>query len=463
MIRIADPETKIFANTEGYDLNPGEAGDGGTIRIETEKLFLSGEGNISSDTKDGGGTGGNIMISGPGGEPAASVEVSNGGRILSGSYIAYLEGGSVGDGGTVEINAENISFTDGGWIGSESDGPGKGGRVVIRGESVRFSGTGEDGAMSKAYTSSLNTEENAGDAGEILIEADHLVFENSGGVTASTLGPGNAGIINITADQVGLRSGASISSASEAEGEGGDAGTIYILADDISLNDNSSVTTETAGEGKAGDITLKASNVRLDDNSFVTSASTSASGDAGDAGMILLDLTGSVIVKNGGAVTTEAREGGGGKIFIGAGEQIYLLNGEITSSVRQGWGDGGDIITDSAHVVLNQSPVTANAFEGDGGAIFIVTENFLKSQESKVTAASERGNDGTVKIEAPDNDVSSDLAILPETYIDATQWMKRPCAARSGETVSRFVIKGRDATPRTPDDLQPGKRLWFDE
>jgi len=83
--------------------------------------------------------------------------------------------------------------------------------------------------------------------------------------------------------------------------------------------------------------------------------------------------------------------------------------------------------------------------------------------DSKVTVTSKRGNDGTVRIEAPDSDVSSDLVILPETYMDATRWMKKPCSARSGEDTSRFVIKGRDTSPASPDDLQPGNRLWSDK
>lgn len=463
-VDISGKGSTLFAGADGTYLESDETpGDAGTISVETKQLSLSDQAIISSDTKDGGGKGGEIIISDIGGEAAEFVSVSHDGRIYSGAYIAYKDEGTTGDGGTVEIRAREVSFTHGGRIGSESDGPGRGGNVIIRAESVLFSGTGEEGGKSKAYTSALNKKENAGDAGDILIQADHAVFENEGGVTASTQGPGSAGVIEIRAGQVDLRTGASVSSASESEGSGGDAGVIEIYTErTITLDAGSSITTETAGEGKAGDIIMEASDVHLNNNASVTSASTSASQGAGDAGMIFLDLSGAVNVKNSSAVTTEAEGGGGGKIYIQAGGKIYLLGSEITSSVRQGWGDGGDIITASEHVVLNQSPVTANAIEGDGGAIFIVTEDFLKSQDSKVTATSERGNDGSVRIEAPDNDISSNLIMLPESYMDASRWMKTPCAARSGENMSRFLIKGRDAMPTSPFDLQPGKPLWFE-
>ena len=47
--------------------------------------------------------------------------------------------------------------------------------------------------------------------------------------------------------------------------------------------------------------------------------------------------------------------------------------------------------------MLNKSRVTANAIDGDGGAIFIVSEYFIKSADTVIEASSERGNEGTVK------------------------------------------------------------------
>jgi hypothetical protein len=111
-------------------------------------------------------------------------------------------------------------------------------------------------------------------------------------------------------------------------------------------------------------------------------------------------------------------------------------------------------------VILNHANITANADIGDGGAIFIVTENFLKSSDAKVEAKSRRGNDGTVKIEAPDTDISSDLAVLPETYMDATRWMRSPCTGLSMKNLSSFVIKGRDAVSAVFDDWEPAPLSW---
>ncbi len=161
------------------------------------------------------------------------------------------------------------------------------------------------------------------------------------------------------------------------------------------------------------------------------------------------------------SLTTEAK-GAGGKINIDAGNKIYLHNGGITSSVKQGKGEGGDVTTNSEFVILNQGEITANADQGDGGAIFIRTENYIKSADSKVTATSKRGNDGTVEIQAPDIDVTSGLTLLPASFLDASRWMKTSCAARVGEKASRLVIKGRDGVPTAFDDWQPSPPIWLD-
>lgn len=466
-VSISGEESKVFAGASGYDEN---AGAGGTIAIETKKLSLSDRAIVSSDTYYGGGLGGNIVISGPGGGFAESVEISNA-QILSGANNGLYE--DTADGGKVEVKAKNILLTNGARIGSESFTGGRGGDVAILGESVRFSGENEDGP-SKIYTSAESKEDYAGDAGNIRIEADSIIFEHGGGLTAHTEGPGDAGVIEIKTVTLEMNRG-SVSSESKSPGKGGNAGTIDITAGESTrLHNHSVITTETAGEkstgplgekGNAGDIRLKTCRLELDSGSSVSSESTLDSPDASDAGTIILDTCDSVIIKNNSAITTMAEGGGGGRIFVKTENQLSLLNSEITSSVSQGVGNGGDVLVGSLSaegrkegaefVILNNSDITAKADYGDGGAIFIITDNYMKAEDSTVDASSKRGNDGTVRIEAPDTDVSSGLTLLPGNYMDVTRWMKKACAARSGETASRFVISGQDAVAVEFEDWLP--------
>ncbi|MCP4691886.1 MAG: S-layer family protein [Desulfobacterales bacterium] len=208
---------------------------------------------------------------------------------------------------------------------------------------------------------------------------------------------------------------------------------------------------------------MRANNLFLNHESVVTSESTSDSDNAGKAGKITVIAADSVELFANSKLTTRAVEAGGGQIDVDAGNMIYLLDGEITSSVQQGAGNGGDVRTASEFVILNDGDITAKAEWGDGGAIFIKTENYFKSVDSEVSATSKRGNDGTVTIQAPDLDITSGLVTLPATFLDVTRWVETPCAQRSGGSVSRFVVKGWDASPDRADDLRPFGLFWFEE
>ena len=233
----------------------------------------------------------------------------------------------------------------------------------------------------------------------------------------------------------------------------GDADRITVTADMLTMTGNSSISTSTAGHGNAGDIMLKVNRLDIGTGASVISESSSGRFD-GTAGTITVEAADSVRLDGAGALSTDAKGAGGGRIDVNAGNEIYLLNGGISSSVAIGEGKGGDVTAVSKFVIMNHGDITANADRGNGGAIFIRTENFVKSSDSAVTATSNRGNEGTVKIEAPDTDISVSLTVMPGTLLDATRWMKKPCSERTTEDVSRFVIRGRDATPTPPDDLQ---------
>jgi len=180
---------------------------------------------------------------------------------------------------------------------------------------------------------------------------------------------------------------------------------------------------------------------------------------SGNAGNINIIAENEVSLNTNGSLNTEAISSGGGKISIEGKDTLYLFQGLITASVQKGFGAGGDINTRSNSVIMNHSGIEANAVEGDGGAIFIKTEQYVKSHDSYVTATSERGNDGTVKIDAPKVDISKGLVVLPTNFLDATRWVKTPCALRSGESISRLVLEGRDAIPTSLIDWQPSPPL----
>jgi filamentous hemagglutinin family protein len=293
-----------------------------------------------------------------------------------------------------------------------------------------------------------------GNAGNIAVHAQGAVaLRDDGFLSTENSGGIGTGQIRLDTDTLQLSDSALISATGKAMG---DAGMISVHADkNAVLADDAAMTTATLAQGRGGDISLEAESLILADRARVSSESRAQS-QGGNAGRISVHGSDSVSISGSAAITTDAVSAGGGSIEISPGNRLNLSGGEITTSVMEGAGNGGDIrIGDPEFVILNHSNIRANADAGDGGAIFIHTEHFIQSSDSAVTATSKRGNDGTVKIEAPDTDLSKDLRLLPESFVDAVQWIKTPCVQRRGENISSFVLKGRDGVLMTFDDWAP--------
>ncbi|MDM8551055.1 filamentous hemagglutinin N-terminal domain-containing protein [Desulfobacterales bacterium HSG2] len=488
----------VISSDSGDKVTSAE-GNAGRIAIEAGQIILTDGAFVSSDTY-GPGQGGDIVI-----KAADTLMISGRNEAGNGTIISSDSGGNEtraeGNAGRIEIEAGQITLTDGASVRSNTYGPGnaghietearqmelkdnsqinvstwghgEGGTVTVKvADTLTFSEGSEDETQGGILANSNFKEGDGGSAGNIKIDAREITITDWLEISSTTWGHGKGGTITVSADDT-LEISASDTSlffittcgiftrSNGISPESGSGADMDISAATVTLSGKAAISASTEGGGDAGDIRLTSDQLELDNGASVFSASHSEE-NAGEAGTITVNATDSVRLTENSALTTEAEGAGGGKIFVNAGDKIYLLNGRITSSVKQGEGKGGDVTTNSEFVILNHGDITANAEEGDGGAIFIVTDNYLKSSDSEVTATSARGNDGTVRIEAPDADISSELVILPETFIDAAKWMKTPCAARSGEKTSRFVIKGRDAASTVFDGWQPSPLLWLE-
>jgi large exoprotein involved in heme utilization and adhesion len=335
---------------------------------------------------------------------------------------SYNKESNAGNAGDIDIRARQITLAQGGQVFSGTQGPGNGGTMTIRAEdSMSISGVSKAGStVSGVYGSSESTAADSGQGGTIVISTPRLILSDEGRISTSGWGGGSAGDIALEITCLKLDKDAVLSSESRSPENGGAAGTIVIAKEiNISQNDDGSIRIDPAEPGNS---------VRLSNNSVIS---------------------------------TDSESSGGGKIVIYAKDTLYLSDSRISTSVSQGSDKGGDIAigsnaeqTGPMFVVLKGSRVQANADEGDGGAIFIVTRNYLKSSDSVTEVTSRRGNEGSVKVVAPDTDIISGLTVLPANFSDADQQMKTECENRSGEGVSRFRIRDRDALPTAPDDCQ---------
>ncbi len=397
----------------------GGKGDSGNITLELNRLEMD-RASISSNTV-GEGSGGNISI-----YALESVNISGSeGNVSQISQDTYYGLGSQaldsGNGGNISITADELNLTKDGMINGQTYGSGAGGNVSLNVNRLNVSHGG-------TITTSTR---GSGDSGDISIEAEESVNISGTGtriekswVYTATHSKGSGGTLSISTPILRLSDKASIYSGSlgdypsddMTDGAGGD---IQLTADDLELKNDAVISAESLSRGNAGNIDISLS------NSFTSDTA---------------------------SVKTGTEQSDGGDISIRAAQLTNFKESEVTTSVKGGTGNGGNISLDSDLAILNHSRIRADARGGNGGNIHISANQFIRSSDSRVSASSELGIDGNILIEAPDADIGTGLALLPGNYLDAGRWIKTPCAERSGEHISRFAEAGRDALPTSPDD-----------
>ena len=186
------------------------------------------------------------------------------------------------------------------------------------------------------------------------------------------------------------------------------------------------------------------------------------SSGAGAAGTIHIQA-GETFSSQNGTVMTEAAQAGGGTIVLRAGRLVRLQDSEVTTSVRGGAADAGNLTLEAPFVVADGSAIVANAFGGRGGNVHIRSGVLLTDPASVVSASSALGIQGTVEIQAPVTNLSGVTTPLPARLVAEAELLRDRCAARLREgRVSSLVERGRAGVPASPDGVLP-PRLGLDE
>jgi large exoprotein involved in heme utilization and adhesion len=449
-------------------------GDAGDIIIEAPRVSLTSGGFISANSL-GPGRGGTIRITA---SDTASVSGAASVLIPSVNVIVPLASSAVqslafgtGDAGDIIIKAPRMSLTTGAAIDIGSAGPGQGGTVrITASEFVFLSGTTSNGQPSSinaanAFPSSLGVS----NVGNVSIEAPRVSLTAGARISAETGGPGRGGDVVVQAGSFDLTGGAQISSNSGSVNGlrflvgTGAGGTIRVMATEpISLDGrDSGLFARTVGVGRGGDITVHAPRVALT-NGATISAESAGPGNAGNITITTQDS----FLSTHGSVTTRATQADGGNIQITAVNFLRLRDSAITAEVGgRAQTVGGNITIDPQFIVLQNSQIRANAFEGQGGNIRLqVQQVFLADPASTVSASSTLGINGLVAIQSPVKSITGAVAPLPQAFARTTGLLRNRCAARAREgTVSRFILGGRDGVPLEPGSWLPSALESMDQ
>src|SRR5262249_9604856 len=141
-----------------------------------------------------------------------------------------------------------------------------------------------------------------GKAGNIIVSAGKLTLRNSGEMSASAFGAGNAGSIKVTAsDQLMIDgSGGIFAEADSANSRA--AGTAIVSAGSLSIVNNGSISTQNFGPGNGGSISIDVTSSQPGALTILTNGSVSASTFGfGNAGSVSVRVAGGLKIDGIGA------------------------------------------------------------------------------------------------------------------------------------------------------------------
>lgn len=350
---------------------PISQGNGGNIDIQTQWLVLRDEAVIGN-TNTGVGAGGNINI-----RASESVELlrtpENAVIQTAISTNAFnLSGGA----GNIFVDTKKLTIRDGAGISSSngilignnfvSNGGGVGGNLEIRAsKSVEVTGISQilaNGGITPSFLAAQAGSTERG--GDINIFTSTLTVGNGGLISAASWGFGDAGNVEIQAEQVDVF-GSALDGLfpSKIEVSSGlidavvnpnafaNAGSLKFRVNNLNIRDRAVLSVQALGSAKAGNINAVANQINMDNQARIDAATVSGVG-----GNINL-LTRNLFLRRQSNIRTDAGSGNGGNINIDS--RLIMA------------------------IPKENSDITANAIAGDGGKINITTQGILGFQLSR--------------------------------------------------------------------------------
>ncbi len=445
-------------------------GQAGGLILNTQILRLKDGAKVSSSTIDASG-GGNILIN-----ASESVELSGTSGVRqrpSGISVQTRGDGKAGD---LTINTKRLLVENGAEITASTLEQGDGGNLIINASelvevvgavpiknsnSQEEVGTTENGLLSSRLAVETGRPRNTTDVGLLI-------------------GTGNGGTLNITTNKLSVLDGAEISASSFGEGKGGN---LIINASELvevsGTGENgllsSRLVAETGrplllpsgdtllGTGDGGNLTVNTNFLHIE---YGGQISVSSLGEkSGIAGNLEVNAA-SVELDNQGKITATTLIGNGGDITINTENLLSMRSqAEISTSAgnEESGGDGGNISLNSPFILAFEADnqISANAFEGAGGNIDIVTNSIFGSQFLNISASSELGIDGTVAIDILELDPISGLVELASNLIDTDSLIAQNACAIDTNNNS-FAIVGRGGLPPNPYQTLSVSPIWED-
>ena len=350
--------------------------------------------------------------------------------------INSVDFGVAGNGGDITITADTFSLTNGGGVNAGSGGAGDTGLVQINAsDTISIGGERSlenSGVVPSRILSTVDLEA-TGDSQGIAITTKNLHLTNGGSIIANNRGLGNAGSVQIKANDtividgetsVGQRSGifSRISRGGRATAKN-PQGTIFnsqgidITTENLSLDNGGEIGTSTSAEGNPGLIKINAGdtiNINGEDLEGTPSAIFSAISDGGTGTSQGITITTkNLVTTNGGQVSGSVFDGGSGNagsVRINASDTISIdgetsnseqFSGVFSAVTSRASGNSQDVIINAGSLTITNGGRIDASVEGQGNAGEVKIEAnsiSLDGDNATISSSTSSGNGGIVNL-----------------------------------------------------------------
>lgn len=382
------------------------SGNAGPVDIQVGgRLTVGGGGRIRSDTQ-GQGRGGDIAIQ------AEKVVLAS----ESATDVAWILSDSQGSGAAGSINvhaSKSIELAEGGFISSDSFDSGRAGIVTVNAPDILINGNGRRGGA--AISSDARA---AGNAGRIEVAAQQLSVIQGGRVSSETAGSGNAGQIEILVDgKLNISGGGLIRSNTKSSGHGGDINirSVQVVLASENVEDFAWILSDSQGSGAAGSVNVQASkSIELAEGGFISSDSF----DTGHGGTVSVNAPNIMIggkgLRLGAAISSDAyAAGSAGRVDVAAqkltieGGPSTFPTGIVSHSLEGSLGNAGRVVANASDLlrVVNGGVITSStAGAGRGGEVEVKAGTIevigAGSQIGAMALGTSGGQSGDVTVQA---------------------------------------------------------------
>ncbi len=275
------PRTRLGS---GVALRTFGTGNSGNLTIKTHTAIFE-HGGLVNNVNGGSGSAGRITI-----EATESVELRGifGGRMAIGSSAVS----AVGNAGGIVIETPRLRVGEGSILSSSTFGTGTAGSIMVNAsESIQVEGSGFNITANRVEPSQIRSagillsaavqqrfglpDTITGNAGNIVLNTPRLQVSDGANITVRHDSLGDAGNLQVNADEI-LLDGEGSLTASTVSGEGGNIE--LQVRDSLQLRHGSQIDAESFGIGNGGNVTIDSDTIALLENSQINASALEGTG-----------------------------------------------------------------------------------------------------------------------------------------------------------------------------------------